>query len=294
MLDVPSDRLLRAIFDTLAYADVFDYPLTVRQIHRYLTSTKASIEQVAQILAVTRPFSRVGDYFTLRGREEIVQTRLRRKKVAEQLWAQATRYGRFIGSLPFVRMVAVTGSLAMDNTEEGNDIDFMIVTAPDHLWTSRALSLLVARLAKFEGVHLCPNYLLTTRALELKERSLYVAHELAQMIPISGLDVHQELLCRNQWMNDYLPNVSVSPESPYSPEPTPKQSTFQRILERILSLPFGAWFENWERDRKIERLSREQADSLESFFSADVCKGHIDRHGENLATALRVRLKETV
>src|SRR5690349_10487006 len=139
MLDVPSDRLLRAIFYTLAYADVFDYPLTVPQIHRYLPSTKASIEQVAQILDATRPFSRVGDYFTLRGREGIVETRLRRKKVAERLWPHAARYGRLISSLPFVRMIAVTGSLAMDNTEEGKDIDFMIVTAPDYLWTSRAL-----------------------------------------------------------------------------------------------------------------------------------------------------------
>jgi hypothetical protein len=47
-------------------------------------------------------------------------------------------------------------------------------------------------------------------------------------------------------------------------------------------------------NRKIERLTREQAHSGESYFSVDVCKGHIDRHGENLVAALAIRLQKTV
>jgi hypothetical protein len=37
-------------------------------------------------------------------------------------------------------------------------------------------------------------------------------------------------------------------------------------------------------------LSREQSHSFESYFSADVCKGHVDKHGENVVTALAARL----
>jgi hypothetical protein len=63
-------------------------------------------------------------------------------------------------------------------------------------------------------------------------------------------------------------------------------------LEILLSLPFGDRLEKWEMERKIARLRREQAASFESYFSADVCKGHIDRHGENAVAAFAVRLEE--
>lgn len=282
--------VLHSVFHTLAYADVFDYPLTTHEVYRYLSTANASLEDVAQALADETLFSKVEDYYTLRGREEIVETRRQRARVANQMWIKAIRYGRIIASLPFVRMVAVTGSLSMSNTDEGKDIDYMIVTAPDHLWTCRALSLLVARFAKLDGVHLCPNYLVTTNALELQEHSLYVAHELAQMVPLSGMEVYAEMRRRNGWMADYLPNALMAPEMPPGLKVVQERSGMQNVLEILFRLPFADWFERWEMDRKIARLTREQSSSFESYFSADVCKGHIDRHGENVVTALAARL----
>jgi len=70
VLDVSSESFLRAIFHTLAYADVFEFPLRAPEVYRYLTSTRATLEQVRQALADETRFSQVGDYFTLRGREQ--------------------------------------------------------------------------------------------------------------------------------------------------------------------------------------------------------------------------------
>jgi hypothetical protein len=189
-------------------------------------------------------------------------------------------------------MVAVTDSLAMNNTEPGRDIDYLIVTAPNHLWVCRALILLVARFGRLEGVHLCPNYLVTTRALELGEHSLYVAHELAQMIPLFGMETYEEMRRLNGWTSDYLPNALKAPEMPPGAKLIQRRTGIQRALETIFRLPLFGWVERWEMNRKIKRLSREQSVSMESYFSADVCKGHIDRHGQNVVTALDVRLKE--
>ena len=282
----------RSIFQTLAYADVFDYPLTAPEVYRYLTSLQASFEEVAEALKNNQLFSQVEKYFTLLGREEIVSTRKRRAEIAARLWLKAAHYGRIIASLPFVRMVAVTGSLSMNNVDEGKDIDFMIITAPNHLWTCRALSLLIARVAKLEGISLCPNYLITTNVLELKERSLYVAHELAQMIPLSGMEIYHKLRRLNDWMADYLPNALTPPEMPQGVKQARGHSLVQKMLETLFHLPFLTWFEKWEMNRKIARLTREQSASFESYFSADVCKGHLDRHGENIGTALAVRLEK--
>jgi hypothetical protein len=290
VLDVSTEKLLHSVRHTMAYADVFEYPLTAPEVYRYLTSTNATIAQVTRALSDKSLFSQTEEFFTLPGREEIVETRKRRAQVAARLWSKAARYGRIIAQLPFVRMVAVTGSLAVNNTDEGKDVDFMIVTAPNHLWTSRALALLIARIARLEGICLCPNYLITTTALELKERSLYVAHELAQMVPLSGMEIYDEILRLNHWIYDFLPNASGAPELLHRTQRIEGRSVIQKCLEFILNLPIGAWLEKWEMNRKMERLTREQAHSLESFFSADVCKGHGDRHGETIATALALRL----
>jgi hypothetical protein len=284
--------VLRSVSHTLAYADIFEYPLTAREVHRYLTSVRASQEEVMRVLGNEPLFSRVGEYFTLRGREHVVETRKRRTQIAARLWVKAARYGRIIAMFPFVRMVAVTGSLAMSNTEEGKDVDFMVVTAPNRLWTIRALILLLARIARLEGIELCPNYLITTNALELKERSLYVAHELTQMVPLSGADMYQEIRRRNTWVEHYLPNASGAPPAPQNLNMTQTGSIFQKTAEFLFHLPFMDSFENWEMKRKIARLSREQSSSFESYFSADVCKGHVDRHGQNVVTALAVRSEE--
>jgi hypothetical protein len=294
VIDGPSQKLSRAVFHTLAYADVFDYPLTAPEVHRYLISTRASLEEVEHALASKHLFTREGDYYALRDREEIVNIRGRRAGVAARLWPGAVRYGRLIAQLPFVRMVAVTGSLAMNNTEADNDVDYMIVTAPNRLWTCRALTLLLARVAKLEGIHLCPNYLVTTDALELNERSLYVAHELAQMIPLSGLDIYDGLRRLNDWTDEYLPNAKGVPQLPDGIKAETGSSLFQRVAEFLFRLPFGDRLERWEMNRKIKRLAREQSSSAESCFTARVCKGHIDRHGESVVTALAARLQKAI
>lgn len=292
MLERSSENLLHSVFQTLAYADVFNYPLTAREIHRYLTLSNISLDQVTQTLQERAFFSNIGDYYTLSGREEIVQTRRRREKVAQRLWQKAARYARFLARLPFVRMVAVTGSLAMNNTEDGNDIDYMIVTAPSHLWTCRALTLLVARIAKLEHVSLCPNYLVTTHALKIEEHSLYVAHEMTQMIPVFGMETYAEMRRLNNWLTDYLPNALKAPEFPVDVTIVPEQPALQHAIEFLFRTPFGTWFERWEMQRKIRRLSQEQALSSESYFSADVCKGHIDRHKQKTESAIQEKIKQ--
>jgi len=285
-------QLERAILHTLAYADVFDYPLTPGEIHYYLTGAQACLERVTETLPASSLWARVDGYYVLPGREAIVGTRRRRAEAALRLWPLAVRYGHLIAGLPFVRMVAVTGSLAVNNAEQGTDIDYLIVTAPGHLWTCRALALVASRIARLARVNLCPNYLLTEGNLELTDRTLYVARELAQMIPLSGLEVYARMRQLNSWTKELLPNAGSLPELPRGAGRLHSPTGLKRILEFLLNTAPARWFENWEMRRKIDRLSREQAGSPEADFSRDLCKGHAAHHGQRTEQAFREKLQE--
>ncbi len=284
-----SSAIQRAVLETLIYSDIFDFSLRLDEIHRYLP-LRADREELRLELETLneRVGMKDGDYF-LPGRDEIVAIRAGREARARSLLPRAVRYSRLLASLPFVHMVAITGSLAMGSLEEGKDIDYMIVTAPSHLWTCRALTLLVTRIARFEGISLCPNYLVSENALELTDHSFYTAHELTQMIPISGMEIYDEMRRLNMWTDEYLPNAQGAPKSFVAMK---EPSRLQPLLEFVFKiLPFQ-WFEKWEMNRKIKKLSREQSSSSESRFSKDVCKGHADRHGEKIEHAFRERLQD--
>ncbi len=101
-IHIETTLLRRAILHTLAYADIFDYPLTACEVHRYLTGIKASYEEVSQALNEADFWhgliTRTESYFTLCDREAIIETRARRKLVSRRLWRDAKFYGRILAA----------------------------------------------------------------------------------------------------------------------------------------------------------------------------------------------------
>jgi hypothetical protein len=271
--------LERAILQTVAYADVFDYPLTADEIQRYLIGVAASRGSVRGVLSnhLPREVARSGRYYTLAGHEACVDTRKQRMADAVEYWQQAVHYGRRMSRLPFVRMVAVTGALAMDNNADG-DIDYLVITEPGRLWLCRALIVGLVRLAAFSGTELCPNYFLSERALVLEERNLFTAHEVAQMVPLAGMPTYQQLRDLNRWTDAFLPNASAAPRRIAPVEPGPARS--RRLLEGTLRSGVCSPLERWEMNRKVRKLGHRGNGHAEAAFGPDWCKGHFGDHGQ--------------
>ena len=282
----------RAIVQTLAYADVFDYPLTADEVHRYLIGAHASRSTISGLLSdgrlVPHTLTRRGRYFTLAGHESTVETRRSRAHSATLLWRKALEYGRLIGSLPFVRMVAVTGALAMDNLAD-DDIDYLIVTEPGRLWLCRALVVALVRLAAVRGIELCPNYFISENALELEERNLFTAHEVAQMVPLAGMATYQRLRELNRWSDVYLPNAGGPPRRLGHTEPGHVRT--RHLVERTLRSRVANPIETWEMRRKIRKLGLRSDGHAEASFGPDWCKGHFGDHGQLTLSRYHARLE---
>ncbi len=274
-----------AVIESVAYSDVFDFPVTAEEIRR-------TLPVVASIAAVEASLDSAGDYVTcvapyyvLAGREALIGTRLQRGQASRRLVGRAGFYGRLVARLPFVRMVAVTGSLAVDNAEEGDDIDYLIVTSPGRVWLARALTMAVVRLAALRGVTLCPNYLLAESALELPERDPYTARELLQMLPVSGHGVYARMLAANAWWQSLLPNwqaYGIGEEIP--------RGVLKRFGEVVLGGRLADALERRLLRHKGRELREQALGNTEAVFDGTVCKGHFDGHRARLAAALAQRL----
>ncbi len=287
--------LEQAILQTVAYADVFDYPLRLPELHRYLIGQRAPPTIVWKALSSESlvPFlTRTDGYVSFRDREHLVHLRREREEVARQLWPHAVRYGHLIGRLPFVRMVAVTGALAVNNVEPGADIDYLVVTEPGRLWICRAFVIGLVRLVRRHGVELCPNYFLSTRALAIPDRNLFTAHELTQMVPLTGMAVYRRLRTINRWTSVFLPNADGPP--PASPPNEKTNSPWgllpSQVAERLLRTSPGCWLEEWEMNRKVRKFRAQANGNPEAAFAPDWCKGHFDGYGRRTLRAYRQRL----
>jgi hypothetical protein len=127
----------------------------------------------------------------------------------------ARRTGRVLVHIPTVRFVGITGALAMNNAGREADIDLLIITSHNSLWTTRVLVYVLLRLNKIavrtpgdpnEKDKLCLNMWMDEGDLVVNRRNAYTAHEIAQIVPvINKANTYQKLLVKNSWIRDYWP-----------------------------------------------------------------------------------------
>jgi hypothetical protein len=277
--------LERAILETLLYFDLFDYPLTLDEVVRYLGGVCSTTDEVHACLVHTHHLHgriiEIDGYLALRGRETLIARRLDRAATSDRLWRHAQRFVRVLRLLPYVRMVAITGALAMKNSAAGDDIDVLIVTAPDRVWLTRAFAVALVYAGKLCGDTLCPNYVISERVLTLEKHTLFVAHEFSQMVPVYGMPIYTRMCAANPWIQAMLPNALH--RAPGAPDQQPGliDRRLKRSLEWLLAGRLGDRLEAWEMRRKLRKFQAKLGRSAgDAILDHDHVKGHFDDYGE--------------
>lgn len=210
----------KAILKTLIYADIFDYPMLAHEIHKWLIKKEASIEQIEKALKRLVNQKKIvlkqGVYF-LKRRSELIGIRQEREVVSQKYYAKAQWIGRFLRIIPWIQLVGISGSLAMRNAEESDDIDLFVITRSNRVWLTRLCTALILELfgerrkrdasPKESQSKICLNLLLSEDALEQKKHNLYIAHEILQLKVLwERSKTYQKFLEANQWAMAFLPN----------------------------------------------------------------------------------------
>ena len=216
------------------------------------------------------------------GREHAFDVHRRRVATSSQLWLRALRWSAILARLPFVRMIAVTGSLALHNADAGDDIDFLVIAEDDRVWSCR-LNVMLLRAAARRHEQLCFNYFLAERAVALDRRDLYTARELGQMVPVYGWPVYRDMLEANDWMREILPNVT-----PRQPLANGFRGARSRALaESMLRSGVAGRVERIERERCRRKFAR-AGHLVEARFDGDCYQDH--GHGPSILAAFANRL----
>ncbi len=284
-------RLQREIYATIRYHDLFDQPITSVQIWRSLiisehaedNSTNLSstsgqrwggqkIPSFAEIsgaldtsewlrLRIQKKFG----YYFLRGRSELVSLRLSRHRLAQMKWKLTKRIVRWLTLAPFVKMLAMSGSLAAGNTRPGSDLDLFIVVKSGRIWTARLgllfISQILGRRRKYwQGEapdKVCLNHYVTTQSLLMPKtiRNLYTALLYRNLIPLTGIALSGGFFNANAaWIKHYL----MYPSEPHLPsrhviKRSKISGIIQSQLESLLSEPVFSLVELWAE--KVQRRS---------------------------------------
>jgi len=192
------------------YHNIFDYPLSSSDLIKW--KCKMGLTSITDIASKN-------GYFFVKGKENLINQRQNRERISARKLEIAKKAARILSIIPTVLMVAVTGSLAMMNSSRESDIDLMIITKKGTLWTTRVLSYMVTHVCGLrlrtpnnldQKDRLCLNIWLdeTDIIWHKKDRNIYTAHEIAQVVSlINKNETYEKFIFSNNWILSFWPNA---------------------------------------------------------------------------------------
>jgi len=256
--------LQSAILKVFAYFDLFNYPLSIEEVHYYLETTteEYAVRKEIELLIEECRLFRIGQYISLRDDPALEERRNRGRTHADNLLDIANKGAGFLFQFPFVRGVCISGSLSKRCADEKADIDYFIITRANRLWIARTLMHLFKKLTYLTGRQhrYCMNYFIDEEALEIKEKNIFTATELLTLMPASGNGGLTRFFDANDWAIGWYPQYRHRDRTAPT---TPKVSLIKRCVERLLNNQLGERLDNYLRDVTAHRWKiKEQRNDL--------------------------------
>lgn len=292
-----SENLENAIYKTIVYFDIFSYPLTEIEVHKWLWKKKADIKEVILALEKLSKAKKItykdGLYF-LPGRERYISERRLKYIQAEKKYTKVKRISKILQIIPFIRFIGVCNTLPILDFNEESDIDIFIIVKKNRMWTTRflttALTAIVGQWRHGTRVHdkLCLSFYVTTDNLNLesiaiKPKDPYLVYWVNFLTTILDRDVYSHFWEQNQWIKEFTPNTR--PQEMLEKRRKIKESTLvntvRKIAEKILWKRLGSAVEkklrNWQLS-KIKKREQERETPSHILFKDSILKFHeIDR-----------------
>ena len=252
-------ELESAVRETMVYYDLFDYPLSGVELWKYLISAESySLDEVIQTANQHKEIAFDRGFFCIKGKEWVIGERMDRYNTALRLRKKLYRWRWVFRSIPFMRAVYISGPLAQDAPHKESDIDLILFSKHNRLWTSRffmttVLKVFRARpqyiptLQKMRGTNkgkLCCNLWVSDEKNSLEPYALpptdsHFALWLKHITPlwVSDEQVSKKFVHDNSWIKKVseFENTAVVYK---------KATWIQRIAEMIVRIIPDSWYQS--------------------------------------------------
>lgn len=281
--------LRNAVLATLAYYDIFDFPLTLQETYAYLIQPRRlapasrgeklhgdgedmermSISDVLSELERLVELGMAGEqngFYFLGGRADLPSRRIAWMKISDVKWRSMLGYAKWFAAVPYIRAVFVSGSLAMDNADRESDFDMLIIARKGRLYTCRMLlsgltSCMGVRRTRYQRTapdKFCFNHYLTDAHPYVPYHSVYNAETYGGVRPIYSVGGVAEAFFRaNGWLEQFLYEPRLAhPVSLRTIRANPVVRTIARFGEALLNTVVGDWCERlfrWYQQRRIRK-----------------------------------------
>jgi predicted nucleotidyltransferase len=257
-------NLKKNIISTLAYFDMFDYPLSYNEIFLFLECKceETDLRKTINYLVSCKLIYQIGKFYSLKNDHFIITRRNKGNQKALELLEKAKAVGQLLIKFPYVRGIGISGSLSKNFADENSDIDLFIITKKNRLWIARTLMHLFKKLTFLVNKqhYYCMNYYIDEQQLEIVEKNIYTAIEVVTLIPLQGDGAFASFYSANAWTKDYLPNkvMRISSAKPS------KRHILKSCVEFLCNNEVGSWIEKrlmkitakrWNKKTQLRKLN---------------------------------------
>ena len=203
----------------ICFKKVFNDALTKNQILEFFSESKANhIEKILHNLIFNKKIMEIDGFYFLRNEiiEDFKNKKKIRKKLCLDLFKSEKKLLRFLCYLPFVKLLAISGSAshknAQNNLDKEADLDLFIVVSPSSILLLFFIIRLVTKLDnllfnlnfKQNKIKICPNYILETVNQNVKNKSFFTASDIFSLRVIKGRRFYNSFITENTWISNYL------------------------------------------------------------------------------------------
>jgi hypothetical protein len=253
----------------LAYFDIFHYPLLNKELLLFHgeACTQLMLEEALTSLLHDNSIFYIDGFYSLHNDITLATKRRKANKLAAEQMVTAYKAANIIARFPYVKGLAVSGSLSKNYGSEKTDIDFFIITAANRLWIARTIMHLYKKFTFLTGRHnwFCMNYYVDEAVPEIEEKNIFTAIEIITLLPMHGRSVMDNFMRSNRWTKAYFPLYTATDKTPEI-----KKGFLVRLTEKIFNNSFGDYIDNqlmritdrrWKR-KVVRKMKNEKGNAL--------------------------------
>lgn len=229
----------KCILRQLLYYDIFDHLLSRDELIQDCSLSEQTTICLEEMVKQQQIFQLDG-YYAVRNDKTLAEKRKKGELNTRKSLPRARKMARLISQFPFVRAVALSGSISKGYMDSFKDVDYFIITKPNRLWLTRTMLVFYKKVFLLNSFRFfCLNYFIDENNLEIHDQNIFTATELNTLIPIYGFELTKEFLQSNLWVKEYyngFPRNETHEERPYS-------CFIKKTSEFLLSNFLGNWFD---------------------------------------------------